>query len=226
MRMCFGEMIGQAIKLVKNQLKNLMIKVNSFADFNKGMQSFIKPTAYICLSYSLTASLNNNKPDSRWAKSSEDNQISRNSCRSRYTCMYSNSSFTAASGHPNQQVEGTNLFPGGPFYNRPLGGTAQPSSEVSLDEYPNTTNTKKSNELLYMVLGTVLGGMKLLLIVLMAMCAWRQPQKNRMMGECLHCFFCLTLYFFSRNNPRVTSLFNSIVSLVSFQTHFASTEPI
>ena len=220
-------MIGQAIKLVKIQLKNVMIKVNSFADFNKGMQSFIKPTAYICLSYSLTASLNNNKPDSRWAKSSEDdhlhlyNQISRNSCRSLHTCIYLNSSFKAASGHPNQQVDGTNLFPGGPFYNRPQGGTARPSSETPLDEYPNTTNTKKSNELLYMVLGTVLGGMKLLLIVLIAMCAWRQPQQNLMMGECLHCFFCLTLYFFSRNNPRVTSLFNSIVSLVSFQTHFA-----
>ena len=205
-----------------------MIKVNYFADFNKGMQSFIKPTAYICLSYSLTASLNNNKPDSRWAKSSEDdhlhlyNQISRNSRRSRYTCIYSNSSFTAASGHPNQQVEGTNLFPGGPFDNRPPGGTARPSSETSLDEYPNTTNTKKSNELLYMVLGTVLGGMKLLLIVLIAMCAWRQPQQNLMMGECLHYFFFwLTLYFFSRNNPQLTSLFNSIVSLVSFQTHFA-----
>ena len=117
----FGEMIGQAIKLVKIMLTNLTMKVNSFADFNKGMQSSIKPTAYICLSYSLTASLNINKPDSRWAKSSEDdhlhqyNHISRNSCRSLHTCIYLNSSFTDASGHPNQQVDGTNLFPGGPF---------------------------------------------------------------------------------------------------------------
>ena len=71
------------------------------------------------------------------------------------------------------------MFPGGPFDNRPPCGTAQPSSETSLDEYPNTTNTKKRNELLYMVLGTVLGGMVLLLIVLMAMCSWRQPQQNR-----------------------------------------------
>ncbi|KAI0211307.1 hypothetical protein LSAT2_003869 [Lamellibrachia satsuma] len=70
----------------------------------------------------------------------------------------------------------------GPFDNQPLGGTAQPSSETSLDEYPNTTNTKKSNELLYVVLGTVLGGMMLLLIVLMAMCAWRQQQQSRMMA--------------------------------------------
>ncbi|XP_033758131.1 cell adhesion molecule-related/down-regulated by oncogenes-like [Pecten maximus] len=55
---------------------------------------------------------------------------------------------------------------------------AQPSSEV---DGPIPTNTKSSSEMLYMILGIVLGVMMLFLIVFMFMCWWKQRQQRRMM---------------------------------------------
>lgn len=56
---------------------------------------------------------------------------------------------------------------------------AQPTSEVEI------TNTKSSSEMLYMILGIVLGVMMLFLIVFMFMCWWKQRQQRRMMGKIL-----------------------------------------
>lgn len=49
----------------------------------------------------------------------------------------------------------------------------------------NRVNTHASNELLFVVLGVVLGIMMLILCVVMVMCAFKQRQQRRLMGECL-----------------------------------------
>jgi len=69
--------------------------------------------------------------------------------------------------------------------------------ELVEDQHPPTTttmrsfygtnriNTHASNELLFVVLGVVLGIMMLILCVVMVMCACKQQQQRRDMGECL-----------------------------------------
>ena len=56
----------------------------------------------------------------------------------------------------------------------------------------NTLSTQKSSEMLYMVLGIVLGVMMLLLLVFMAMCAWKQRQQRRLMSK-LFLSFCVMI---------------------------------
>lgn len=51
------------------------------------------------------------------------------------------------------------------------------------DDGLEMTDTQSSSEMLYMVLGIVLGVMVLLLLIFMLMCAWKQRQQRRMMGE-------------------------------------------
>ena len=48
---------------------------------------------------------------------------------------------------------------------------------------PNPINTQSSSQMLYTVLGVVLGVMMLLLMVFMALCWWKQRQQRIMMGE-------------------------------------------
>ncbi len=51
------------------------------------------------------------------------------------------------------------------------------------ESYPGTRmSTQSSSEMLYMILGVVLGVMMLLLIIFMVMCGWKQRQQRRMMG--------------------------------------------
>ena len=47
----------------------------------------------------------------------------------------------------------------------------------------NPHSTKSSSEMLYMILGIVLGVMMLILVTFMIMCAWKQRQQRRMMGK-------------------------------------------
>ncbi|XP_013411337.1 interference hedgehog isoform X1 [Lingula anatina] len=57
--------------------------------------------------------------------------------------------------------------------------------DVKDDNAVPANSTQKSNELLYMVLGVVLGVMMLLLVIFMVMCAWKQRQQRRMMAAAL-----------------------------------------
>lgn len=56
------------------------------------------------------------------------------------------------------------------------------STDESEHQYIPDNSTQKSNEMLYMVLGIVLGVMTLLLVIFMVMCAWKQRQQRRMMA--------------------------------------------
>ena len=66
------------------------------------------------------------------------------------------------------------------FFQTPESGTKNPEE----DDYTGTRlSTQSSSEMLYMILGIVLGVMMLLLIIFMVMCGWKQRQQRRMMGE-------------------------------------------
>ncbi len=49
----------------------------------------------------------------------------------------------------------------------------------------NRLSTQSSSEMLYMILGIVLGIMMLLLVIFMVLCGWKQRQQRRMMGKSL-----------------------------------------
>lgn len=89
-------------------------------------------------------------------------------------------------------------FVGNPFV-PPIGNNGQPIPNVD-NQWPSQApptpsrpsvdakeqernNTQSSSEMLYMVLGIVLGVMMLLLIIFMFMCWWKQRQQRRMMGN-------------------------------------------
>lgn len=89
-------------------------------------------------------------------------------------------------------------FLGNPFV-PPIGNNGQPIPNVD-NQWPSQApptpsrpsvdakeqernNTQSSSEMLYMVLGIVLGVMMLLLIIFMFMCWWKQRQQRRMMGN-------------------------------------------
>lgn len=75
------------------------------------------------------------------------------------------------------KTQGTGLKPEFPF----IVSTSKPPAERSEEGSPTKTDTQANSEMLYMILGIVLGVMMLLLIVFMFMCWWKQRQQRRMM---------------------------------------------
>ena len=62
--------------------------------------------------------------------------------------------------------------------------TPEDGTNTQTNESPGTRlSTQSSSEMLYMILGIVLGVMMLLLIIFMVMCGWKQRQQRRMMGK-------------------------------------------
>lgn len=72
---------------------------------------------------------------------------------------------------------GVGLKPEFPF----IPSTSKPPAERADEGSPTKSDSQANSEMLYMILGIVLGVMMLLLIVFMFMCWWKQRQQRRMM---------------------------------------------
>ena len=64
-----------------------------------------------------------------------------------------------------------------------VGSLGASTTEAAVEYQWNEVNSQKTNALLYMVLGIVLGLMTLTLVVFMVLCGWKQRQQRRMMGK-------------------------------------------
>jgi len=68
-----------------------------------------------------------------------------------------------------------------------------------LEDNETRPTRQPSSEMLYMILGIVLGVMMLLLIIFMFVCWWKQRQQRRMMGNNINMLFVFA-YFISNFN--------------------------
>lgn len=82
----------------------------------------------------------------------------------------------------------------------------------------NRINTHASNELLFIVLGVVLGVMMLVLCVVMVMCACKQRQQRRLLGNfdklCYHLEFRIISSYFLRGFIGISLLIKFVIVLV------------
>lgn len=80
-----------------------------------------------------------------------------------------------------------------------VGGTAEPSlgaasvtrvspaTTAGVVNWSNWSSTQTSEELLYVMLAVVLASSLITLVALMFVCAWKQRQRQRILGDCSFC---------------------------------------